>query len=52
MGLKALLMDMGITEEEADRMVAEGLPQMQANVAYNESRMDLIRMEGADDFRD
>lgn len=33
-------------------MVAEGLPQMQANEAYNESRMNLNRMESADDFRD
>lgn len=48
--MKEFLMSLGLSEEDAEKAVAEGLPQFQANVAYSESMRDLIRMESADDF--
>lgn len=51
MGLRELFLGFGFSEEETERMIREGLPQYQANVAYSENMRDLARMEDADDFR-
>lgn len=52
MGIRELFLGFGFSEEETERMIREGVPQYQANVAYSESIRDLNRMESADDFRD
>lgn len=50
MAMKELLMMFGIEESEAERLVEENLPQLQANVAYHQNMADLARFESASDL--
>lgn len=52
MGLKDLLLHFGLSDEDAEKVIAEGLPQYRANVAYNESIRDLAKLDSVEDFLD
>lgn len=48
--MRELLMQFGIEEAEAEKLVEENLPQLQANVAYYQGMRDLAALESAEDF--